>query len=169
MQIFLIGFMGSGKTTLGKKLARKLGFRFTDLDHEFEAAVGMSIPEYFSTFGETVFREKEKEILQSSERGEKVVIATGGGAPCYFDNMEWMNSKGLTIYIQLPAQALADRLESADTERPVLQNFRAQALVGFIEQKLEEREPYYLQARLSVKGISLSAENLAAQIQEYLV
>lgn len=170
MQLFLIGFMGSGKTTLGKKLARKLGFRFTDLDHEFEASAGMPIPDFFNQYGEEAFREKEREILQRAERGENVVVATGGGAPCFFDNMDWMNERGLTVYIQMAPQALAGRLESADSEeRPVLRNQRGEALVSFIDAKLREREPFYLKAKLVVKGINMSAERLSALVKEHLV
>jgi len=95
--IFLIGFMGCGKTTLGRKLASRLGYMFMDLDHVLEAQVGMTIAEYFSKNGEDAFRKLESEVLKQTRYPENAVISTGGGLPCYFDNMQWMNAHGKTL------------------------------------------------------------------------
>ena len=111
MLIFLIGFMGCGKTTLGRKLASRLEYDFIDLDHVLEAEVGMSIAEYFSSFGEDAFRKLESEVLKKMDYPEHAVVSTGGGLPCFFDHMEWMNAHGKTVYIKLSPKTLADRLE----------------------------------------------------------
>ena len=163
-RIFLIGFMGCGKTSWGKKLASGLGYDFVDLDHVLEAHAGMTIPEYFSAHGEEEFRKLESEILRTTEYPENAIVSTGGGLPCFFDHMEWMNSHGQTLYIQLSPKALASRLENPKTARPVLQGKTGDELVAFIEHKLAEREGYYLQATHTINGIDLSVEKLAEVI-----
>jgi shikimate kinase len=160
MKIFLIGFMGSGKTTLGRKLASKMGYEFIDLDHKLEQQVELSIAEYFSFFGEDAFRKLESEVLKKTVYSENVVISTGGGLPCYFDNMDWMKANGKTVYIKLSPKTLADRLETGKEERPLLQDKHGDDLVVFIEQKLAEREKYYSQANIIADGLSLTAERL---------
>ncbi|MEO6850861.1 MAG: shikimate kinase [Mucilaginibacter sp.] len=158
--IFLIGFMGSGKTTLGRKLAAKMGYEFIDLDHKLEQQVELSIAEYFSIFGEDAFRTKESEVLKKTIYPQNAIVSTGGGLPCYFDNMDWMNTHGKTIYIKLSPKTLADRLESGKEDRPLLQEKHGDALIDFIEKKLSEREDFYAQANMIVDGLSLTAERL---------
>ena len=158
--VFLIGFMGSGKTTLGRKLANHLGYEFIDLDHKLEQQVELSIAEYFSFFGEDSFRKLESKVLKKTPYPENVIISTGGGLPCFFDNMDWMNGHGKTVYIKLNPKTLADRLESGKEERPLLQEKHGDALVAFIEQKLAEREGYYSLANIIADGLSLTAEKL---------
>jgi shikimate kinase len=160
MKIFLIGFMGSGKTTLGRKLANHLGYEFIDLDHKLEQKVELSIAEYFSFFGEDAFRKLESEILKKTVYPENAVISTGGGLPCFFDNMEWMKEHGKTVYIKLSPKTLADRLEKGKEDRPLLQEKHGDALIDFIEQKLSEREGFYSQANIVADGLSLTAERL---------
>jgi shikimate kinase len=160
MKIFLIGFMGSGKTTLGRKLANKTGYEFIDLDHKLEQQVELSIAEYFTLFGEDAFRRLESEVLKKTVYPENVIISTGGGLPCFFDNMDWMNAHGRTVYIKLAPKTLADRLESGKEERPLLQEKHGDALIGFIEQKLAERESFYSRASVIADGLSLTAEKL---------
>jgi shikimate kinase len=160
MKIFLIGFMGSGKTTLGRKLASRMGYEFIDLDHKLEQQVELSIAEYFSFFGEDAFRKLESEVLKKTLYPENVVISTGGGLPCYFDNMDWMKANGKVVYINLSPKTLADRLENGKEERPLLQDKHGDDLVLFIEQKLAEREKYYSQANIIADGLSLTAERL---------
>ncbi|MFI5162504.1 MAG: shikimate kinase [Sphingobacteriales bacterium] len=160
MKIFLIGFMGSGKTTLGRKLAARMNYEFIDLDHKLEQQVELSIAEYFSFFGEDSFRKLEKEVLRKTVYPENVVISTGGGLPCFFDNMDWMKANGKVVYLNLSPKTLADRLEAGKEERPLLQDKHGEALVAFIEKKLEEREPFYSQANIIADGLSLTAERL---------
>ena len=160
MKYFLVGFMGCGKTTWSRKLAAKLGYEFIDLDHVLEAKAGMSIAEYFSSFGEDAFRKLESDVLKQTEYPENVVVSTGGGLPCFFDHMQWMNANGKTLYIKLSPKTLADRLENSKTVRPVLQGKQGTELVEFITGKLAEREGYYLQASNIVEGIDISVEKL---------
>jgi shikimate kinase len=166
MRIFLIGFMGCGKTTLGKKLASRLGYPFIDLDHQLERDAGLSITEYFAAHGEEAFRKFENQVLKHTPYAEDCVIATGGGAPCYYDNMEVMNSMGQTVYIEMPAWALAKRLEHGKHKRPLLKDMNEEELIAFISAKLLEREPYYKQAKYIVTGIDLNAERLHAALSE---
>ncbi len=164
MKIFLIGFMGSGKTTLGRKLAARMNCEFIDLDHKLEQQVELSIAEYFSFFGEDAFRKLESEVLKKAIYPDDVIISTGGGLPCYFDNMDWMKANGKVVYIKLAPKTLADRLESGKEERPLLQDKHGDDLVAFIEQKLAEREVFYSQATIIADGLSLTAEKLEQQI-----
>jgi shikimate kinase len=160
MRIFLIGFMGSGKTTLGRKLAARMNYEFIDLDHKLEQQVELSIAEYFSFFGEDSFRKLEREVLRKTVYPENAIISTGGGLPCFFDNMDWMKANGKVVYLNLSPKTLADRLEAGKEERPLLQDKHGEALVAFIEQKLGEREKFYSQANIIADGLSLTAERL---------
>lgn len=161
MKIFLVGFMGSGKTTIGKKLANYLKYEFVDLDKLVEYKVGMSIVEYFEIHGETAFREAEKEVLQNAFFAENSIIATGGGAPCYADNMAWMIEHGQVVYLSLPPKALANRLENSKSDRPLIRNLKGDDLEDFIAKKLAEREQFYNQAKFVVSASDLTAERLA--------
>lgn len=158
MKIFLIGFMGSGKTTFGRKLASSLNFSFYDLDELAEKKAGMSIREYFSESGEEAFRRLEKESLQETAFDENSVVATGGGAPCYSDNMDWMNKNGTTAYIYMPPLALADRLKHGQAKRPLIKDFNREQLIEFITTKLIEREPCYGEAKVIINGLDLTPE-----------
>ena len=159
-RIFLIGFMGCGKTTLGRKLAARLGYTFYDLDHLLEEQSGMSVAEYFSNFGETAFRLAESEILKNTAYSENAVISTGGGLPCFFDNMDWMKAQGTTVYIKLSPKTLAGRLEHGKEERPLLRHKHGEELINFISEKLAERESFYMQAQVIADGLSLTAEKV---------
>ena len=152
--------MGSGKTTLGRKLAARMNYEFIDLDHKLEQQVELSIAEYFTLFGEDSFRKLESEVLRKTIYPENAIISTGGGLPCYFDNMDWMKANGKVVYLNLSPKTLADRLEAGKEERPLLQDKHGEALVAFIEQKLGEREKYYSQANIIADGLSLTAERL---------
>lgn len=164
MKIFLIGFMGCGKSTMGKKLAVKLGYEFIDLDHQIESSIGTTIAQYFSVHGEAAFRKLESEALKTFDYPANAVIATGGGTPCFFDNMEWMNASGLSVYIEMPAAALARRLEGGKGKRPLLKDLNEEEMISFIENKLTEREVFYKRALVTVNGITLTADALRAII-----
>jgi len=157
-RIFLIGFMGCGKTTLGRRLATRLNIPFYDLDHLLEQQAGMRVNEYFAAFGETAFRLAESEILKQTSYPENAIISTGGGLPCFFDHMEWMNTHGRTLYIQLSPKVLASRLDNGKAERPLLRDKHGDELIAFIADKLAEREIYYLQAQIIADGLNLTAE-----------
>ena len=168
MRIFLIGFMGRGKTTLGKKLAQKMSYEFIDLDHEVEKAAGMSVSDYFSAKGEEAFRLLEKQTLNGIDLPRNCIISAGGGTPCFFDNMEFMNRNGITVYIEMPALALAQRLEHGKHKRPLLANMNEQELVDFIKGKLVEREPFYKRSFLIVNGINITADHIRNNLFQIL-
>ena len=165
MRVFIIGFMGCGKTTWSRKLAAHLGYDFIDLDQLLEEQAGITIAEYFSTHGEEAFRILESEVLKQTPYTNNTVVSTGGGLPCFFDNMDWMNTHGKTVYIKLSPKTLVDRLEKGKAKRPLLSDKHGDELLAFITEKLAEREPYYLQAKYIADGINLSVEGLEALIQ----
>jgi len=158
--IFFVGFMGCGKTTWSRKLAAKLGYEFIDLDLVLEEQAGMSIAEYFSSFGEESFRELESAVLKQTKYPENAVVSTGGGLPCFFDNMEWMKANGKTVYIKLSPKTLADRLENGKAKRPLLRDKHGDELIAFITDKLSEREDFYLKAAFIADGLHMSPEYL---------
>ena len=163
--IFLIGFMGSGKSTLGKKVAQKTGYHFIDLDELIVRKTDMSISNYFETFGEASFRELERKILHSLQDTTNTIIATGGGTPCYFDNMDWMNQHGKTIYLKMSPKALLSRLSQKEIEkRPLLNGKSAEQLLDFITTKLEERTSFYNRANILYDGIQSNPKDLIKQI-----
>ncbi len=157
---FLIGFMGCGKTTHGRKLASFLNIDFVDLDEVFEHRNG-TISEYFNVFGEEKFRRAESDLLKNTPYPENAVVSTGGGLPCFFDNLNWMKANGTVIYLQVPPGVIAARLSDAKNERPLLQHKTGEELLQFITQKLSEREPVYLQAQIIVNGVGITARKLA--------
>jgi len=165
MRVFFIGIMGCGKTTWSRKLAAHLGYDFIDLDHLLEEQVGTTIAEYFSTHGEEAFRILEAEVLRQTPYTNNTVVSTGGGLPCFFDNMQWMNTHGKTVYIQLSPKTLVDRLERGKAKRPLLRDKNGDELLAFITEKLAEREPFYQQARYTADGIKLSVDYLEMLIK----
>ncbi len=142
-KIYLVGFMGCGKSYMGKTLAQSLGWEFLDMDDFLEANEGMTISQIFAEGGESLFRELEKNYLRATFDFENTVIATGGGAPCFFDNMDWMNANGTTIYLDAPIAILVDRLKKETAHRPLLANKTTEELHEFIQNKLTERSPFY--------------------------
>jgi shikimate kinase len=166
MKIFLIGYMGSGKSTAGKKLASLLGYEFADHDELIEKAVGKSVHDIFAEDGEDRFREMEHHMLISLMNRDNVVISTGGGTPCHYDNMKLMNENGLTIYLKMSADTLVNRLRNAKTSRPVLEGKSAEDLYGFIVSHLENREPFYSEAQYKVKAKDLDIKDLADFIRK---
>ncbi len=155
MRIYLIGFMGCGKSSLGRRLARRLEYPFIDIDNEVERLSGSTIPEIFSSKGEEEFREMEKGVLQSTLDIQKAVIATGGGTPCYSDNMDFMLGNGITVYLKMSPASLSHRLEYARRKRPLIGNMKGERLLSFIESKLIEREEYYIRSHCIIKGESV--------------
>ena len=150
LPIYLIGYMGAGKTTAGRMLADKLGWRFVDLDDAFYQIHGYTTADYIRTFGLEEFRKKEKYVVEDLADQipfEKIIYATGGGYPCWEDNMERLNELGTSIYIRWKPEHLAKRLSLTDlSDRPVLQGRTEQELLAFIAPQLEAREPFYSRA-----------------------
>jgi shikimate kinase len=147
MIYYLIGMMGSGKTWYGGRLAERLNVPFVDLDQVIEQQEERSINAIFETDGEAYFREIEAHHLRSLANDyENAVISTGGGTPCYHDNLVWMRQTGFTIYLRVPVDVLVSRLQAANAERPLLKGVSAQQMHGKISILLEKRQPFYLQA-----------------------
>lgn len=150
LPVYLIGYMGAGKTTAGRLLADKLGWHFVDLDEAFKEIHGYSTADYIRTFGLEDFRKKEKYVVEDLADQipfEHIIYATGGGYPCWEDNMECLNELGTSIYIRWKPEHLAKRLSLTDlSERPVLQGRTEKELLEFIAPQLEAREPFYAQA-----------------------
>ena len=142
-RVILIGFMGCGKSTLGKKIARQLKIPFIDSDAEIEKQQQMSIGEIFGKVGESGFREIETVFIKGLSTNEEYVLATGGGLPCFNKNMERLNELGTTFYLDRSAKELANRLKNAKTQRPLLVGLSDEELLDFIEVKLNERDEYY--------------------------
>ena len=160
MLVYLTGFMGSGKTTFGRRLARLLGVRFIDLDHEVELAEGKGVASIFSENGEEHFRHAEAAALRGIDTQSGAVIATGGGAPCYAGNMEYMNQTGVTVYLKMSPAALASRLEGRTHTRPLLVGLSGEKLLRYIEEKVKEREPWYLKSKVIYDGLNANPEEL---------
>jgi len=152
-RIFLIGYMGSGKTTVGQLLATQLGYSFIDMDNHIEGKLFKSVSQIFAELGEDQFRMLEKQCLHEVAEFDQVIISTGGGVPCFFDNMEYMNKQGVTVYLKLSSADLAERLEQSHAnKRPLLANRKGEELLHFISEELAKREPFYSQAAFSVSG-----------------
>jgi shikimate kinase len=158
--VYIIGFMGSGKSTAGKKLASSLGWTFIDLDRKIEEIAGKTIPEIFASDGETQFRNLECKVLRTLKSQVKTIVSTGGGTPCHGENMEFMLETGLTVYLRLSPAQLVERLMGSTNERPLLKDIPDSHLPGFIEGKLAEREKYYYKANIIIDGTNLDINNL---------
>lgn len=150
MRIYLIGYMGCGKSTLGRRLSKHLGVQFVDMDHYIEERNCKTIPQIFAEEGEAEFRIKERKALEELSEFTDIVIATGGGAPCFFDNIGLMNQSGKTIYMNIDPEILADRLLKSKTERPLIKGKSREELVAFIDETLKKREAFYLQAKYQI-------------------
>ena len=160
MKIFLVGFMGSGKTTIGRRIAERIGFEFVDTDRFIEMRHGLSVTEIFARQGEPAFREMERNILSDLQKFDYAVISTGGGLPCYGDNMNVMLSCGKVVYLKTSPQALARRLLRSHTERPLIKGMTENELQQYITEKLAEREPFYRRAQFVVQTESFSMDEL---------
>lgn len=161
--IFLVGYMGCGKSTAGRKLAALLGFAFVDMDTWIEQREGKTVGEIFGTQGgEARFRELEGEAIRALGAGHKQVIATGGGAPCHHNHMQLMMQVGRTVYIRMTPEGLVSRLLAAKEERPLIKGKSEKELLEFVSEHLAARERFYKQAEFVVEGINLKAEEIAA-------
>jgi shikimate kinase len=163
--IYIIGFMGSGKSTAGKKLAMSLGWAFVDLDRKIEEVAGKTIPLIFSEDGEERFRKLETEVLQNFKSEMNTVVSTGGGTPCHGDNMGFMLATGLTVYLKMTPEQLTSRLLESTGQRPLLKNIPDNKLNGFIGKKLASREKWYNKANIIIDGKNLDINYLSSLIK----
>jgi shikimate kinase len=172
MHVYLIGMPGAGKSTLGPLLAAQLDRKFLDLDAAIEEASGQTIPQIFTEKGEPYFRELEAETLKTvSFSSQKLVIATGGGTPCFHDNLAFMHAHGLTIYLKTPPEMLAERLLKTDLEnRPLLKGESKQFIIKYLQETLLVRATFYEQAGIIFEGPAQHASEvqaLATAIKRY--
>lgn len=145
-RIILIGYMGAGKTTIGKELAKDLGLPFYDLDWYIESRMRKKISEIFAERGEEGFRIIERNMLHEVAEFEDVVISCGGGTPCFFDNMEYMNENSDVIYLKATPEVLYNHLQMGKSVRPLIANKSKEELLDFIREQLAYREQFYLKA-----------------------
>lgn len=167
MRIFLIGFMGSGKTTWGKKLGELLHLKFIDLDQAIEERTNMDINGIFQNKGESYFRKIEAVCLRELAMEDNLIIACGGGTPCFHDNISSMNALGVTIWLNTPKKVIVSRLLEEAEHRPLVRNLDPEQLNEFIEDKLEERMQYYGQAQVIVDTTVKTPEELYHQLKQY--
>ena len=165
-KIFIVGFSGAGKSTVGKRLASRLGWQFYDTDSFIERKYHLSIPDFFEKYGENAFRICEKAALMELLEKNHAVISTGGGTPCFFDNMEMMLQNGFVVYLKLAAQSLFIRLQQSRKERPLTTGKGDAQLLEYVETTLLAREPYYNRAHLTVKGENISLPVLVEKLKE---
>jgi shikimate kinase len=167
MLVFLIGYMGSGKSTIAKKLANKLNLNWVDLDAEIERQHQLSIEAIFETKGEDYFRLLEHQTLMQLIPRNNLVIACGGGTPCFYDGINLMNQTGITVYLQMSAEALYSRLSVVKLNRPLLKNKTDEDLRSFIKKQIELREPHYSKAKIIVSALNLSPTDLQKKILSF--
>ena len=163
MKIYLIGFMGSGKTFVGKQLAQLLDYLFVDTDSLIENTEGVTVAQLFENKGETAFRKIESERLQGLSKWDNIIVATGGGAPCFHDNMTFINNSGITVYLKTNPQLLLERLMPELEHRPLLRGRSEAELLAFIKTKVAEREAFYGQADLIIHQEN-NEQNIAQEI-----
>ncbi|MFN3665672.1 MAG: shikimate kinase [Sediminibacterium sp.] len=167
MKVFLIGMMGAGKSYWCRYLAKKLKTGGYDLDFLIESHEEKSISEIFEEDGEDYFRKSEAKILRWFGEKKAFVLATGGGAPCFHDNMDWMNKNGLTIWLDEPIATLVERLKPEKEHRPLIQSLSDEALADFLQNKLIERTPVYEKAQHILRGKEISESSFKKIIQQY--
>ena len=167
-RIILLGYMGAGKTTVGKALAKELGIIFYDLDWYIENRMRKSIAQIFEERGEEGFRKIEYNMLHEVAEFENVIISCGGGTPCFFDNMDYLNQQGQVVYLKADPEVLYKHLAMSKNDRPLLRGKSHEQLITFIREQLEKREPYYTKAKYildvslmdNYEKIRISVENI---------
>jgi shikimate kinase len=164
MRIYLVGYMGAGKSTTSKRLANKLGWEAYDTDRLFEERFKISINDFFHKYDANLYRKLETQILHDTLKYDNAVIATGGGTPCFNNNMEWMNQHGFTVFLKVSPQSAISRLSQSKVKRPILIDKTQEELAEFIMKNYAERLPYYEQAQLTFKGEDCDVEQLATLI-----
>lgn len=168
-RIILIGYMGAGKTTVGRTLARELGLEFYDLDWYVENRFRLRIPEIFAQRGEAGFREIERKMLHEVAEFEDIVLSCGGGTPCFFDNIDFLNAHGETIYLKATPQVLQTHLRMGKSKRPLIDGKSPDELEQYIRESLAQREPFYTQAKHIVPiDVLETKENVLACAQRII-
>ncbi len=167
--LYIVGFMACGKSSLGQRLSAALDVSLVDTDREVEKSLGMSVSDIFSRLGEDRFRVEESRVLRGIEPQSGIVV-TGGGLPCFHDNMTYMNRNGITLYMEVPAEVIATRLQN-DAEkdgRPLLNGIEKKDVLPFVKKRLKERESFYRQANHCFKAQEESFESLYRWLSDTL-
>lgn len=167
MLIFLVGFMGSGKTTVGKALAKELDLKFYDTDELIEKSLEMSVSQIFEVYGEAYFRLSEYDILKVIDLNTDAIVATGGGLPMVQTNMDFLRDNGMVIYLDCNEDVLLDRLEKGKATRPAIKNLKKTDLKYFIKSKLKERSSHYEKAHMIYK-INTETDPVIKELKDYL-
>jgi shikimate kinase len=160
MRIYLIGYMASGKSRIGKQLSSLSGFPFIDTDELFESKYRISILDFFERYNELSFRKIEKDILAETLSYPDAIIATGGGTPCFFNNMDMIRSNGISIYLKMDVRALVSRLVTVRKKRPLLKDKKPDELESYVKAQLAEREPFYMMADYVVDVLRTDPEKI---------
>lgn len=168
IRVFLMGFMGAGKTTLGKALAKDLGVSFIDLDQYIEKRYLMTVSQIFAQKGEQGFRQIESRLLREVGEFDDVIVSCGGSTPLIGDNMDYMLLQGETVYLKCNNDTLLRRLKAARSQRPLIASKTDQELAQFIESETQRREPGYLRARFICPGDRLESRDQIAETIEYI-
>lgn len=169
MTIFLTGYMASGKTTLGRALAAAAGMKFIDLDFYIEQRFHRKVSEIFAERGEEAFRRMESEMLREVGEFDDVVVSCGGGTPCHGGNMDYMLSRGVTLFLDAPVDVIVRRIIQGGSKRPIAARYSAEELPGFVEKHLAERMPAYSRAHIRVDAGDLeSREAISAAVSRTL-
>ena len=164
-RIYLVGYMGAGKTTAARRIAQRLGWEVADTDALFEEKYRISVNDFFNKYDEALYRKLESQVLKSTESLENVVVSTGGGTACFFDNMEWMNQHGLTVFMRISPKAAVDRVVHSRHKRPLVEGKSEEELVEFVNRNYAERLPFYEQAAITVKSEDLDLDDLVKQLE----
>jgi shikimate kinase len=159
MKIFLVGLMGSGKSYWTKQLAKKYKTGGYDLDYLIEVKEEKTIAEIFTEDGEDYFRKTESTVLKWFDQKKTYVLATGGGAPCFFDNMDWMNKQGITIWLDEPLPVIAARLAPEKAHRPLIAKLSDSELLAFLEKQRAERFPFYSAAQIHLQDETITSDS----------
>ena len=164
-RIYIVGYMGAGKTTAARRLAQRMGWEVVDTDALFEEKYKISVNDFFNKYDEPLYRKLESEVLKATESLDHVVVSPGGGTACFFDNMDWMNQHGLTVFLRISPQAAVDRVIHSRHKRPLVEGKSEEELTEFVNQHYASRLPFYEQANIIVKSEDLDLDALIRQIQ----
>ena len=164
MKVVFFGFMGSGKTTYGKMFAERMKLQFIDLDDYIEATRNKTIKQIFESEGEAKFRETEREAMLEVLEKDNFILAAGGGTPCFFDNVDFMNKKAITVYLEANIEILVNRLMEAKLYRPLIWGKSKEDLQKYIEETLQKRNPFYRKAHITVNANDLNINSFIRKL-----
>jgi shikimate kinase len=167
MLIYLVGYMGTGKTTIGEMIAGRMGYSFVDLDTMIEEKYKLTIASFFNKFDEKIFRKVENETLKDTTELNNVVVATGGGTPCFYDNMEIIGKSGISVYLKNPGETLYQRIIASKKKRPLLVGKTSPDILQFIKDQLAYREPFYLKSDIIVDCNFFNIDELIKSIVNF--